>query len=78
MARLSPPSVPDSSDDALLVKAVQRLPWAQRAVITLRHVENMNDQEVAEVLRIPHGEVPVIAERAVRSLRPFLGGDDGG
>ncbi|NAZ77867.1 sigma-70 family RNA polymerase sigma factor, partial [Kineococcus sp. T13] len=77
-----PHTLPDTSDehtrpdtaqqladrDALLA-ALRTLPPKQRAVIALRHLDQMSDERIAEVLDTTVGAVRVNASRGLATLR---------
>src|SRR4029453_273513 len=67
-------------EEADLVRdAVLQLPDIYRTVVVLRHYENLNLREVAEILEVPEGTVNSrIAEalvRLTRMLEPRLRGE---
>jgi RNA polymerase sigma-70 factor (ECF subfamily) len=77
-------SVPESWDDvpearllaqetrAAVRRAIEALPPAQRAVITLRDVEQGTSEEVCEVLQISEGNQRVLLHRARSKVRRAL------
>ena len=58
-----------------LVDAVLRLPSSQRAVIVLRYLEEMSEQETAQALGISTGTVKSRTSRALAALRSLYGED---
>lgn len=52
-----------------LEKAIQRLPANQRAVLLLRHNENLRYRQIAEVMDLSVGAVESLLVRARRTLR---------
>ncbi|MCT2589301.1 RNA polymerase sigma factor [Streptomyces sp. N2-109] len=52
-----------------IADVMRRLAPEHRAVLTLRHVDGLNEQEVAEVLALPVGTVRSRLFRARRSFR---------
>ncbi len=62
-------------EGAELIVHLMHLPGAQRAVIVLRYLEGLGDQEIASSLKIAVERVPTLEESAVRSLEPLLGDD---
>ncbi|HVQ31796.1 MAG TPA: sigma-70 family RNA polymerase sigma factor [Vicinamibacteria bacterium] len=63
--------------ESLLQHALAQLPADQRAVLTLRVVEEMSYKEIAEALAVPPGTVMSRLARArdklAEALRPYLG-----
>jgi RNA polymerase sigma-70 factor (ECF subfamily) len=53
-------------------EAVDTLPPAYRALVTLHHLEGFSVREVAEVMELPEGTVKVYLSRARRQLRAWL------
>ena len=53
-------------------EAIRRLPARQRAVLVLRYHEDLPEQEVARLLRIPVGTVKSLGNRAMARLRQDL------
>jgi RNA polymerase sigma-70 factor (ECF subfamily) len=68
----------DREAEGLLDRALHALPPDQRAVLTLRVVEEMSYKEIAEALAVPTGTVMSRLARArsklAEALRPYLGG----
>jgi RNA polymerase sigma-70 factor (ECF subfamily) len=57
-------------DTALDVReTLSRLPPAQRAVLVLRHLEDLSEEETAQVLGVPEGTVKSRLHRAQRGFR---------
>jgi RNA polymerase sigma-70 factor (ECF subfamily) len=56
----------------MIYNAVQKLPTVQRAVFTLRTLEDMSYQEVSEVLKKPISTVKVNHHLAVKNLRNYM------
>ena len=56
-----------------LASALAALPRRQRAVISLRYLSGMTEQEVAHVLGLSLGTVKTHARRGTESLRARLG-----
>jgi RNA polymerase sigma-70 factor (ECF subfamily) len=67
----------DREAETLLERALEGLPRDQRAVLTLRVVEEMSYREIAEALGVPAGPVMSRLARAraklAEALRPYLG-----
>ena len=60
-------------DDQLsLLPALLRLPIDQRAVIVLRHVEDLSESETAAALGVPEGTVKSRLARGLASFRELL------
>jgi RNA polymerase sigma factor (sigma-70 family) len=69
------PAVEDTaSDRSDLRRALDALPMKQRSVVVLRFLEDLTEQEVAEVLGLPIGTVKSRTARALAALRPMLTG----
>jgi RNA polymerase sigma-70 factor (sigma-E family) len=64
-------SSPSTLDDAV-VDALSALPRAQRAVVVLRYIEDLDVDTVAHVLGLPSGTVKSHAARGLTSLRTRL------
>jgi RNA polymerase sigma factor (sigma-70 family) len=67
-----PPEAMASSDldTAIDVRdALRKLPAQQRAVLVLRNLEDLSEQETAEVLGVPEGTVKSRLHRAQRGFR---------
>lgn len=67
------PSVDESADQRVhrvrLAEALERLPARQRLAFTLRYLEALELEEVAEAMAIDRGTVRVHVQRAVKALR---------
>jgi RNA polymerase sigma-70 factor (sigma-E family) len=59
-----------------LRRALRQLPPGQRAVVVLRHYEDLTEREVAAVLRCTVGTVKSQNARALDKLRELLAGYD--
>lgn len=64
-------SAPSALDDEV-VDALSALPRAQRAVVVLRYIEDLDVDTVAHVLGLPSGTVKSHAARGLTSLRVRL------
>ncbi|GAA0616026.1 SigE family RNA polymerase sigma factor [Sporichthya brevicatena] len=62
---------PSALDDQV-VEALSALPRAQRAVVVLRYIEDLDVDTVAHVLGLPSGTVKSHAARGLTSLRARL------
>lgn len=60
------------SPDPELRAALLALPWHQRAVVVLRHYEDLSEKSVAEALRCSVGTVKSQHSRAMARLRQIL------
>ena len=70
-----PVADPGSREELLVVRAaIRRLPPRQRAVLVLRYHEDLPEQEVARLLRVPLGTVKSTTNRALARLRRDLAG----
>ena len=63
----SPAASPDTPDD--LAYALRQLPPQQRAVVVLRHLEDLSVAEVAALLDIAEGTVKSQSARGIAALR---------
>ena len=54
------------------IRAMQRLPARQRAVLVLRYHEDLSEATVARLLRLPLGTVKTLARRGLAKLRAEL------
>jgi RNA polymerase sigma-70 factor (sigma-E family) len=60
-------------EDLMVVRAaIRRLPARQRTVLVLRYHQDLPEQEVAKLLRIPVGTVKSLTSRAMTRLRRDL------
>lgn len=66
------PSIPDSSVDPGIVRALRRLPARQREVIVLRVFLDLDVDTTAKVLGIAPGTVRAHRSRAITALRSEL------
>ena len=67
-------AVSDDLDTAIDVRdTLRRLPAWQRAVLVLRNLEDLSEQETAEVLRVPEGTVKSRLHRAQQGFRDHWG-----
>ena len=62
-----------AADRAAVIAALNRLDANTRLVIALRHFEELNEREMAEVLDCPPGTVKSRLSRAMQRLRAELG-----
>jgi RNA polymerase sigma-70 factor (sigma-E family) len=60
----------DTHDD--LSQALRRLPAQQRAVVVLRHLEDLSIADVAEVLQLAEGTVKSQSARGIAALRAAM------
>jgi RNA polymerase sigma-70 factor (ECF subfamily) len=78
LAGLTPPALPDASEDALaLADALRRLPVRQRQAIVLHHLLDMSVEEVARTLSVPAGTVKSWLARGRKALGALLADDHG-
>jgi len=61
-----------------LRRALMALSVEHRAVVVLRFFADLSEQETAEVLQLPIGTIKSRTARAIRALRPMMGGTDHG
>jgi RNA polymerase sigma-70 factor (sigma-E family) len=71
-ATLSPDTVADPADGAVLRAQLALLPAKQRAVLVLDYYEGLGDTEIASLLRCSPGSVRVYRSRALATLRSVL------
>jgi RNA polymerase sigma-70 factor (sigma-E family) len=62
-------SAADQAGDMLLLSALRELPRRQRAVVALRYLEDLSEQQTAELLGISVGTVKSTASKALARLR---------
>lgn len=67
------PPGPDVHDRVDLARALADLPPRQRAMVVLRHLEDLSIAEVADLIGIAEGTVKSQTARGVRALRRALG-----
>lgn len=67
-------SLERSTERDALRRALAALPPGQRAVLVLRYLEDMPDDEIAAMLRCRPATVRSQAMRGLAALRPLLGG----
>jgi RNA polymerase sigma-70 factor (sigma-E family) len=63
----------DISDRLLLQRALTALPPRQRAMVVLRHLEDLSITQVADLLGVAEGTVKSQTARGIQSLRGALG-----
>jgi RNA polymerase sigma factor (sigma-70 family) len=69
----SPPGVPpDVEQRDSLWRALQRLPYRQRAALVLRYYEDLSESEAAQVLGTSVSAVKALVSRGTRALRAEL------
>ena len=56
----------------VIERAIGKLPPAQRAAVTLRHVHDMSYQEIAAAMEVPEGTAKSHVHRGRRTLRRLL------
>jgi RNA polymerase sigma factor (sigma-70 family) len=61
---------PDARDEVW--RAVQRLPWRQRAAVALRFYEDLSLAQIGEVLRCSDRAAEALVARALASLRQAI------
>ncbi|MER7756464.1 sigma-70 family RNA polymerase sigma factor [Kitasatospora sp. NPDC097643] len=79
-AAAEPAEEPDLRDDELAAdirNVLERLPPDHRAVLTLRHVEGLDEQSVSEILDLPLGTVRSRLFRARQGFRTAWGTGEG-
>lgn len=73
---ITPASAPDASPGVAarvdFRTALAQLPWDQRAVIVLRHLEDRSERDVAELLDLPLGTVKSRNSRGLQRLAGIL------
>ena len=63
------------AEEAIVVR-LRQLPARQAACVGLRFYLDLSEKETAEVLKISTGSVKQHTSRAIKKLRPMLGGND--
>jgi RNA polymerase sigma factor (sigma-70 family) len=76
--RARPASETAVDDSELLRPALLALPEAQRAVVVLRFLEDLSEQETAELLGLKPGTVKSRTARGLEQLRRLLEESDRG
>ena len=81
--RPRPDATPGESADVVadlvdVRRALQALSAEHRAVVVLRFFADLSEHETAEVLQLPIGTVKSRTSRALKALRPVIGGTDHG
>jgi RNA polymerase sigma-70 factor (sigma-E family) len=66
----APAQQADTHDD--LIQALRRLPAQQRAVVVLRHLEDLSIADVADVLQLAEGTVKSQSSRGIAALRAAM------
>lgn len=66
---------PDGADAVAVRRAVASLPPRQRTAVVLRHHEDLDVAEVAQVMGISHDAVRSLTKRGVARLRELLDDD---
>lgn len=62
-----------STDDKMAIQqAILNLPDKQRAVILLSYYEDLPQEEIAQILNIPHGTVKSRLHNAIKALKEAL------
>jgi RNA polymerase sigma-70 factor (sigma-E family) len=61
-----------------LRRALQALSVEHRAVVVLRYFADLSEKDTAEVLQLSTGTVKSRTARALKALRPLMGGTDDG
>lgn len=79
--RARPETTPGGSGDEAahridLRRGLQALSAEHRAVVVLRFFADLSEQETAETLQLPIGTVKSRTSRALKALRPLIGGTD--
>ena len=67
------PAGPDAATHLDLHRALATLPKRQRAMVVLRHLEDLSVSEVAQLLGIAEGTVKSQTARGVQAIRAALG-----
>jgi RNA polymerase sigma-70 factor (sigma-E family) len=71
----APPAF-DPEDRMVMWRAIEDLPWRQRAAVVLRFYEDMSQAEIAELLRCSVGAVESLLSRAMTALRSTVTEED--
>ncbi len=69
--RREPSSSPafDPDDRVVMWRAIEGLPWRQRAAVVLRYYEDLSQPEIAALLKCSVGAVESLLSRAMAALR---------
>lgn len=64
---------PPGDDHVVVWQALSHLPVREREALVLRYYEDMPQQEIAQILKIPVGTVKSLTHGAIARLREHLG-----
>jgi RNA polymerase sigma-70 factor (sigma-E family) len=66
----------DPDERAIIWKAIEALPWRQRAAIVLRYYEDLSQADIAELLHCSVGATESLLSRAMTALRAKFDEED--
>ena len=69
--------LPDVAQKDELWRALQRLPYRQKAAIVLRFYEDLSEQQTADLLSCPVGTVKSLVSRGLDAMKEHVSREEG-